>query len=109
MAEQAVMTGRDGAERYPQASEASLEVAVLRALRALDPSITIGWVQDAIPPLAEEETVLRARNAVVQHRPADVRAFFKAQFRGVVAPRTSAPRPAATPLKPLPDDDPYGF
>jgi hypothetical protein len=38
-----------------------------------------------------------------------VRAFFKAQFRAVVAPKASSPRPTATPLKPLPDDDPYGF
>jgi uncharacterized protein len=105
----AVMTGRDGAERYPQAAEASLDVAVLRALRALDSSVTLAWVQDAIPALAEEHEVLRARNLVVQHRPADVRAFFKAQFRAVVAPKASSPRPTATPLKPLPDDDPYGF
>jgi len=105
----AVMSGRDGAERYPQAADASVEVAVLRALRALDPSITLAWVQDAIPPLASEDDVLRARNLTVQHRPADVRAYFKGQFRAQVAPRSTVNRPAVAPLKPLPDDDPYGF
>ena len=105
----AVMSGRDGAERYPQAADASVEVAVLRALRALDPSITLAWVQDAIPPLASEDDVLRARNLTVQHRPADVRAYFKGQFRAQVAPRSTVNRPAVAPLKPLQDDDPYGF
>jgi len=104
-----VMSGRDGAERYPQAADASVDVAVLRALRALDPSITLAWVQDAIPPLASEDDVLRARNFTVQHRPADVRAFFKGQFRAQVAPKAAVTRPAVAPLKPLPDDDPYGF
>jgi len=46
----------------------------------------------------------------VQQRPSDVRAFFKGQFRTVVAPKTAdGRRPTALPLKPLPDDDPYGF
>src|SRR6202171_3151 len=35
-----VMQGREGSERYPQASEVSLEAAILRALRPLDPTIT---------------------------------------------------------------------
>ncbi|OLE96734.1 MAG: hypothetical protein AUG75_16740, partial [Cyanobacteria bacterium 13_1_20CM_4_61_6] len=36
----AVMQGREGAEKYPQASDVSVHVAVLRALRPLDPSIS---------------------------------------------------------------------
>src|ERR671938_2055589 len=36
----AVMRGRDGAERFPQAGQLSLEVSVLRALRRLDPAVT---------------------------------------------------------------------
>ena len=104
----AVMTGRDGAERYPQAVEATLEVAVTRTLRSLDPSVTLAWVQEAIPPLATEDEVLRARNLTVQARPADVKAYFKSQFRAVVAPK-AATRPPATPLRTTPGDDPYGF
>src|SRR4051794_27434027 len=42
----AIMGGRDGAERYPQQQDVSLEAAVLRALRPLDSSITLNWVKD---------------------------------------------------------------
>src|SRR5688572_4965461 len=105
----AVMTGRDGAERYPQAADVTLEQAVMRTLRALDPSVTLAWVQDAIPPLATDEEILRARNLTVQARPGDVKAYFRSQFRAVVAPKAAA-RPSATPLRTAPgDDDPYGF
>ncbi|MGH7619892.1 MAG: ATP-binding protein, partial [Gemmatimonadaceae bacterium] len=44
----AVMRGRDGAEQFPQAQDVDLDAAVLRSLRSLDPSITIGWVRDAV-------------------------------------------------------------
>jgi hypothetical protein len=105
----AVMTGRDGAERFPQQGETSLDTAVLRALRVLDPSLTLGWVREAIPPLATEAEVLRARDVTVQQRPVDVKAFFKAQFRAVVAPKAGPRQPAAPSIKTAPDDDPYGF
>ncbi|HEX6631039.1 MAG TPA: hypothetical protein VF048_08105 [Gemmatimonadaceae bacterium] len=105
----AVMRGRDGVEQYPQAAEPSLEAAVLRALRALDPSLTLAWLQDTIA-LATEEEVLRARDATLRARPADVKAHFGSHFRRLVAPRGAAPRPATVlPLRPAPDDDPYGF
>lgn len=104
----AVMRGRDGVERFPQAEEPTLDAAVLRTLRTLDPSLTLSWVQDVIG-LATEEEALRARNATLLARPTDVKAFFAAQFRAVVAPRTPG-RPAATPaLRALAEDDPYGF
>jgi len=105
----AVMSGRDGAERYPQQAELSLEAAVLRTLRGLDSSITLAWVEEAIPALADEAEVLRARNATVQQRPADVKAFFKAQFRAVVAPRAATRPPTVPSIKTVPHDDPYGF
>src|SRR5204862_3814947 len=41
----AVMRGRDGAERFPQAVDVDLEAAVLRSLRSLDTAITLVWVQ----------------------------------------------------------------
>jgi len=105
----AVMTGRDGAERFPQAAEQTLEAAVTRALRTLDPTITLAWVQDVVA-IAEEHEVLRARDVTLQSRPGDVREFFRAQFRAVVAPRVATPRaPAPAPLKSSPSDDPYGF
>jgi DNA helicase HerA-like ATPase len=103
----AVMRGRDGAERYPQAGDVDLETAVLRSLRTLDPSLTLGWVRDAIG-IRDDDEVIRARNAVLRERPADVRKAFTAQLRPVVAAE-SASRPSGPPLRTAPSDDPYGF
>jgi hypothetical protein len=102
-----VMQGREGAERYPQSSEVSLESAVLRSLRQLDPSITLPWIQD-ITALYTEPEVLRARNATLLARPADVKAYFTAQFRRIV-PAQAAPRALAATVRSLPENDPYGF
>jgi uncharacterized protein len=104
----AVMRGRDGVSRYPAAATASLETAVLRALRTLDPSLTLSWLQDTVQ-LASDDEILRARNAIVRERPGDVRKAFASHFRSAVAPR-NATRPAApAPLPTAPADDPYGF
>jgi uncharacterized protein len=104
----AVMRGRDGVSRYPTAATASLETAVLRALRTLDPSLTLSWLQDTVQ-LASDDEILRARNAIVRERPGDVRKAFASHFRSAVAPR-NATRPAApAPLPTAPADDPYGF
>ena len=102
-----VMQGREGSERYPQASEVSLEAAVLRALRPLDSTITLPWVQD-ITALYTEEEVIRARNATLLARPDNVKAYFMSQFRRVL-PAQAAPRPMAGSIKSAPENDPYGF
>jgi len=102
-----VMQGREGAERYPQSNEASIESAVLRSLRPLDPSITLPWVQD-ITALYTEQEVLRARNATLLARPADVKTYFSSQFRKII-PAQPAPRPLATSIRSAPENDPYGF
>jgi hypothetical protein len=105
-----VLSGRLGAERYPPSTEPALDVAVTRALRAIDPGVTLGWVQDVIA-LVDDADVLRAKVAVEVTRPQDVKAFFRATLRNAVravAPVASAPTPAM-PLKTAPDDDPYGF
>src|SRR5687768_7581075 len=67
----AVMLGRDGAERYPQATDVTLENAIYRSLRELDPDITMAWIQQ-LSALYDEEDLLRARNATVLARPANV-------------------------------------
>lgn len=103
----AVMRGRDGAEQYPQAVDVDLETAVLRSLRTLDPSITLGWVQDAVG-IREDEEVIKARNATLRERPADVKKYFLAQLRPVVAAKT-VPRAPTTAIRSAPADDPYGF
>jgi hypothetical protein len=103
----AILTGREGAERFPQSEDVTLEAAVLRDLRRLDPSITLSWVQDMLA-LHDEPDVLKARDATLRERPADVKGFFKSRFKGVVRPRTvSAPTPVA--MRTAPPDDPYGF
>jgi len=103
----AVMRGRDGAERYPQATDLDVDAAVLRSLRSLDPSITLGWVREAVG-IREDDEILRARNATLRERPADVRKFFLAQLRPVVASQSVA-RPQAAAIRSAPADDPYGF
>jgi hypothetical protein len=105
----AVMTGRDGAERFPSVAELPLDVAVVRALRPLDPAVTLAWVQEVIA-LHDDADVLRARNATVLARPADVRGFFLSQFRTLIPARAAVPqRPTAVPIRSAPLDDPYGF
>jgi uncharacterized protein len=103
----AIMRGRDGAEQYPQAVDINLDAAVTRSLRTLDGSITLGWVQEAVG-IREEDEIIRARNATVRERPADVRKFFLAQLRSSVTAQVVA-RPAAASVRSAPADDPYGF
>jgi hypothetical protein len=103
----AIMRGRDGAERFPQAQDVSLENAVLRALRPLDSTITLNWVKD-ITDMYEREAVIRAKNATLLERPVDVKRFFKAQLAPIV-PSTpvGAGRPMITPIRSAPADNPY--
>jgi hypothetical protein len=105
----AVLRGRDGAERFPQAADVGLEAAVLRSLRTLDPSITLGFVQE-FTALYDEAAVIRAKNAVLRERPRDVKGVFRRQFRAVVrGERAEGSAPRAVPaLKTTPFDDPYG-
>lgn len=104
----AVMTGRDGVERYPQAEELPLDAAITRVLRRLDPTITLAWVQDTLALVGEsEDDVLRARNRTLQARPDDVKAFFRAQLKKRVQSEPVARR-GPTALRTAPDDDLYG-
>ena len=103
----AVMQGREGSERYPQAGDVSLDAAILRALRPLDPAITLPWVQE-ITALFTQEEVIRARNATLLARPENVKAYFSAQFRKII-PAQPATRPMAASIKSAPENDPYGF
>jgi hypothetical protein len=104
----AVLSGREGAERFPPTAEPTLEVAVMRSLRSLDPSITLAWVQTTIA-LHDDEDVLRARRATEQARPTDVKGFFRGQLRPVLPATTVVRPPAAPQVRTAPDDDPYAF
>ncbi len=103
----AVMRGRDGAERYPQSSDMTVEDALVRSLRPLDPSLSLTWAQD-LAAIHDEHELLRVRNAALRERPSDVKRFFASQLRPVVATQTIG-RSSATPIKSAPIDDPYGF
>ncbi len=103
-----VLSGRIGAERFPQAAETSLEGAVTRSLRVLDPGITLEWVK-GVTALYEPAEILRARANTERERPTDVRAYFKAQFRAVVPPKPVVSQPLGVPIRAAPTDDPYGF
>ena len=102
----AVMRGRDGAETFPQGADVTLDVAVMRSLRALDPSISLDWVKRAIAGY-DDHQVIRARNATLRQRPEKVQAFFESQFRRIVPGETPA-RPAPVAIKGH-GEDPYGF
>ena len=102
-----VMQGREGSERYPQSTEISIEAAVLRTLRPLDPTITLPWVQE-ITALYTDDEIIRARNATLLARPKDVKAYFGAQFRKII-PAQPAQRPMAGSIRTVPENDPYGF
>ena len=102
-----VMQGREGSERYPQSTEISIDAAVLRTLRPLDPTITLPWVQE-ITALYTDDEIIRARNATLLARPKDVKAYFSAQFRKII-PAQPAQRPMAGSIRTVPENDPYGF
>jgi DNA helicase HerA-like ATPase len=102
----AVLRGRDGVERFPQAAEVSLDVAVMRSLRALDQSISLDWVKRTIAGY-DDHQVIRARNATLRQRPEKVQAFFESQFRRIV-PGEAPVRPASVAIKSH-GDDPYGL
>lgn len=95
----AVMSGREGVERFPQAPEPSLAMAVARDLRRLDRGIDLGWVQQAIL-LYDEPEVLAARNAVLRRRPDDVKSVFTRELQrrarpGAIDAEAIAPKPRA--------------
>jgi uncharacterized protein len=102
----AVLRGRDGVERFPQAAGGTFETSLLRSLRQLDPSLALAWVQD-LAALYEETDLIRVRNAALQARPKDVKAFFAARLRSIIPAQPASGPAAGSPLRILPADDPY--
>ncbi|MCC6931255.1 MAG: ATP-binding protein [Gemmatimonadaceae bacterium] len=103
----AMLSGREGAERFPQGEEPTLAEAVLRQLRTLDPQLTLAPIAHVFEGMYDEATILRARDRTMRERPADVKGHFLSQFRSVVASRGATPAPVR-PLRPAPLGDPYG-
>lgn len=100
----AVLSGREGIERFPPDVEVPFEDAVVRRLRALDKGIQGNRIKDLVagrPP----DDVVRALHATIRNRPADVTSFFIKCLGREVRTRTVAPRAGIAPLKT--SDDPY--
>jgi uncharacterized protein len=96
----AVLSGREGVEKYPPVPEPSLAVAVARELRRHDASIDLAWVQQAIL-LYEEPAVLAARNAVLRMRPADIKTAFTRELARQTRPAPQVMSQAAAPARAL--------
>ena len=105
----AVLRGRDGVERYPQAADVPLDAAVLRELRQLDPAITLGWVQDVDRAVRGRGGAARAHATLARARRPTCGAYFLAQLRPVVRRSPPRPRRRASRSRALRADDPYGF
>ncbi|MEO8945805.1 MAG: ATP-binding protein [Gemmatimonadaceae bacterium] len=102
----AVMSGRTGAEQYPQGGEVSLDVAVYRSLRGRDSSVTLQVVQDSIG-LHDEGDVLRALAVALKERGSDPFGTFKARLPKRIT-QSLKQRPQVAVLRSSPNDDPYG-
>ncbi|MGQ0649482.1 MAG: ATP-binding protein [Gemmatimonadaceae bacterium] len=103
----AVMTGREGARRFPPAADVPFADGILRSLRQLDPALTLAAIESVFA-LYDETEILRARDATLRTRPRMVKAFFLEQF-GRKIPPTEPRTDARTALRSTPADDPYAF
>ena len=90
----------------------SLEHALYRTLRAVDPGVSIAWVRDLVS-LYDETELIAARNAAMVAKPANVRGFFESRLRKKIPAQPAfnaglTPR-ETIPARSLPEDDPYGL
>jgi hypothetical protein len=100
----AVLSGRDGIERFPPRAELGFGPAVARRLRALDPSLSTDPILDLIAGRREED-VRKALNATVRARPDQPLAFFVKCLGREVKPETVVPRAGVRPIRT--SGDPY--
>ncbi len=102
----AVLSGREGAEMFPQAQDVGLAAALYRSLHALDSSVTMAWVKNMMA-LYDEEELIDARNATTLARPTNVQSFFQSRFKKIIPAETVNAERRPAPLRPLPVGDPY--
>jgi hypothetical protein len=106
----AVLSGREGIERFPPEVDVPFDEAVVRRLRAVGGPVSSNRVRDLVagrPP----EDVVRALHATIRARPADPVAFFTKCLGREIAIRPIAARIGGAPVAPLKGavtDDPYG-
>jgi DNA helicase HerA-like ATPase len=102
----AILSGREGAEMFPQAQDVGLPAALYRSLHALDSGVTMAWVKDMVD-LYDEHELIDARNATTLARPANVRAFFQSRLKRIIPAESVTAERRPAPLRPLPVGDPY--
>jgi DNA helicase HerA-like ATPase len=86
----AVLSGREGVERFPPAVDLPFADAVTRQLRVLDRKINPDVIRDLVADRREDD-VRRALSATRRERPADVEAYFKACLGRRIAPEVRVP------------------
>lgn len=101
----AVLQGREGAERFPQAADVTIENALYRSLHALDSTVTLDWVKQ-MSRLYDEDELLAAMHSTKISRPANVRAYFQSRLKTII-PTETAIRSAPQPVRVLSSRDPY--
>ena len=94
----AVLSGREGIERFPPRVELSFGEAVARRLRALDPSLATSRVLDLIGGRREEE-VRKALNATIRARPDQPLPFFVRCLGREVPAETVRTRDVVRPIR----------
>jgi hypothetical protein len=100
----AVLSGREGVERFPPAPELPFGEAVARRLRALEPGLATQRVLDVLEGRREEE-VRRALSATVRSRPEQPFPFFVKCLGREVRGETARPRAGIAPVRT--SADPY--
>jgi len=83
----------------------TIENAVYRSLRKLDPDISFDWIKQQ-SLIYDEHELIAARNATMLAKPANVRAFFQSRLRPVVQTE-AVMRPPQRHVRALSSNDPY--
>jgi hypothetical protein len=100
----AVLSGREGVEKFPPRADLGFADAVARRLRALDPSLATARILDLIAERREDD-VRKALNATVRARPEQPLAFFVKCLGREVRAETVLPRVGVRPIRT--SGDPY--
>ena len=100
----AVLSGREGVEKFPPAAELPFADAVARQLRQMDRSLSNDECRDLVAGRSERD-VRRALAATRRERPAEVKAYFKAVLGRRVDGEVARPRVTIPPI--VSSADPY--
>jgi hypothetical protein len=100
----AILSGREGVERFPPAKELPFADAVARQLRQLDGSLKADEVKEWIAGRPERD-VRRALLVTRRERPADVRSYFRKVLGRPIEAEIARLRPAVAPI--VTSADPY--